>query len=221
MYQHCSEENYVLIANLILSNNKNDIIYKIIHGLVKGLMFKCVDIKLIMECMRSGCLHELIKYKYKYEKSEYYNEYIKNNINIDNILDKCNDRNISFDIIKEKNNIHDDNYCTNCISEGYITQVNYINYDCKYCLTMCCKKCAIYPNDELFFKLNKIDDMICITCQNIIKKINSHNTFDKKKFNIKGDIDIDTVLLLLYEQNNKCIICHDSLLLINYKQYCC
>lgn len=29
------------------------------------------------------------------------------------------------------------------------------------------------------------------------------------------------MLLLLYEQNNKCIICHDSLLLINYKQYCC
>jgi len=216
-----TQKDYDKLADVILLDNNDENIDSIIHGLFIGLMLKNVDIMLIMECTRYGCLHDLINIKYKYHKSKYYNMYIESNINIDTLSNKNNKNKINFDIIKNKNNILDDNSCPNCLSEGYYTQNNAVNYDCQYCLTMCCKKCAIYPNNSLFFKLNKIDDMICIKCKNIIKKINTHNNFDKIKFNVKGDIDINTVLNLLYEQNNKCANCKDELLMMNYKPYCC
>ena len=97
-----------------------------------------------------------------------------------------------------------------------------INMDCPFCLIHCCKKCIVTNEENKFFyKLNKTEGEICLKCYNIKKKIYSHQSYDKKFFNQIGDIDIESILNILNEQDYKCYLCNDDLITMFYKPYCC
>jgi hypothetical protein len=217
-YNKINDLSYYDIVNkyLDMSNfsydNKQEI-YKLFKGIIH---YRNCPKELLIKCCENARLQELITKKLKRDVSDVKNWFINSKINLDNLLVNKNIKNNDFII-------YDDNYCPNCNSDGYITEENCLNIDCPCCYVHYCRKCVVdETQNELFYKINKLEDgSICKKCYNIIKKINANQQYDLKRFNIKGDNDIDNILNILYEQNNKCYDCNDELLTIFYEPYCC
>jgi hypothetical protein len=227
--------DYYGLSNI--NNNKN---IDIIRGIYEGLKLKGIQPILLHLCFLTNRLDELIHKQYTYNKSKYYIDFLKNNIkigdtalisifdNYKNLVDENNQ------IIIEYFDIYNDDYCPSCNIIGFHTNKNSSEYtgvrDCIECCSIICKKCSFIKNeDEPWSKL-------CYKCENgtmfgitgkyginknIQNKINSHKKFDLIRFNNKGNIEVDDVLLLLNKQNNKCYVCNDNLETNNYEKFCC
>jgi len=223
------DTNNILIINI---QNKINTLYGLYDGLIR---IKGCDEELLDKCLKFNKLDELLNKKYKYKDSNYYKNFIDNNINIGKTYkSNINDNN---DLVDENNNIIyknfiilDDNHCPNCKSSGFITDNNSLSFDnyvpdCKKCFTILCKLCAYIDNK------NEPYSKICYNCldikskgnltTNIKNKINSHKSYDKNRFDIEGDIDYYFITELLKIQDRKCYICKEELLLIDWKPYCC
>jgi len=214
--------------------DKINILYGIYEGLIK---FKGCDEFLLDKCLKFNKLDELINIKYKSCKSGYYQNLISNKISIGNTYKSL--FNIDGDLI-DKNNviiykkfiILDDDYCPNCNTDGFITKKNAISYqgcvpDCKKCCILICKNCSYTDNDEEPYTKT------CYNCldidktssgnlkTNILKKIFNHKKYDLKRFDIEGNIDYNYITKLINKQDKKCYICKETVLIIDWKPYCC
>ena len=191
-----------------------------IQGLFKGLEYIGIKKKLLLKIIKSHCLDEFLKAKYKNNINGYMNDYINNNYSYNSKIKS----NIETSI--ENPVIYDDDHCSNCLEKGYYSKNNKIaNFppDCQFCLSKMCKNCYYdTKEDNLINKKMKFseNDSICKRCFNIMKKINSHQDYDKKKFDIKGDIDINYIIELIEKQKTRCYKCTDKVLTINYEPYC-
>jgi hypothetical protein len=208
----------------------------ILYGIYKDLIkFKGCDLDLLDKCLKFNKLDELINKKYKYHKSKYYQDFIDNKINIGNTYKSI--FNNDGDIIDKNNNIIyknfiilDDNYCPNCNTNGFITNKNSLSFigcvpDCIKCCIIMCKNCAYIENEnEPWVKtcFNCLDNKSTGNLKtNIIHKIYNHKIYDKNRFNIEGDIDYKFITELIQKQDKKCYICKETILLIDWKPYCC
>ena len=212
---------------------KINILYAIYAVLIK---FKGVNLLLLDKCLKFNKLDELIAQKFKYRTSKYYQQFIDNKIIIGDTYESIfNDNNDLITSSEHKFTIFTDDYCPSCNTNGFITNKNSIEFDgcvpdCKKCYVIMCKNCAYIENkDEPWSK-------ICYNCldkkcldkksngnlkSNIMKKIHSYKIYDKNRFNIEGDIDYKFITELLHKQDKKCYICKETILLIDWKPYCC
>ncbi len=122
--------------NNIGDKNKLGIIFGVYQGLIK---YKGVNSLDLHKALINNKLNELIKKKYTYHSSKYYEEFNKLEIKLDNDINKnCEDYEI----------LHDD-YCPNCKEIGYITKKNKCYpLDCNKCLNTICRLCSIYNEKE-------------------------------------------------------------------------
>jgi hypothetical protein len=210
---------------IIDQQNKINILFGIYEGLIK---IKSCNEYLLDNCLKSNRLDELITQKYKYyNNSIYYTNYIKNKISIGKTYEYIKDEKI-FNTNFE---IYDDDFCPSCNQDGFHTKKSSLMYkenlvpDCKKCCVSLCINCAYI--DDKYEPWSKI----CFNClddkptknlnTNIMRKINSHKIYDKNRFEIEGNINLDYILELIKKQNNKCYICKENVLLVNWKPYCC
>lgn len=201
---------YRLAEKYLNINDFDDDQLPCIYSLFKNLLYRChVPQSLIIKCCETGNLQELVNKKYL---KTFLNQ---QEINLNKYLKIIPEE-------KQEIEIYGDDNCPNCNSEGYITAENCLNMDCASCYRFYCKKCIVSREDnELFYKLNKLSDNICIKCYNIIKKIDSNQKYDLDHFGKKGDIDIETIINMLNYQNYKCYFCNNEVLTMFYKPYCC
>ena len=207
---------------------KINILYAVYAILIK---FKGVNVPLLDKCLKFNKLDELIVQKFKYRNNEYYQQFIDNKIIIGDTYESIfNDNNDLITSSEDKFTIFTDDYCPSCNTNGFITNKNSIEFDgcvpdCKKCYVIMCKNCAYIENkDEPWSK-------ICYNCldkkstgklkTNIIKKIDNHKIYDKNRFNIESDIDYKFITELIHKQDKKCYICKETVLLIDWKPYCC
>ena len=226
------DTSQILIINV---QHKINILYRIYEGLIK---YKYCNEYLLDKCLKFNRLDELIKEKYKFNKSEYYNDLIENSIYIGKTF-AFYKNNTNGDLIDNENNIiynnfkiFNDDHCPSCNCNGFITKnlsVSCIGIvpDCKKCYIPICINCA-YIDDE-----NEPWSRICsICCQNkynptkslntnILHKIKNHKFYDFNRFGIEGNIDKEYIVELLKKQNNKCYICQEEVLINNWNPYCC
>lgn len=222
-----------LDTTLVINEQDNiNILYNIYKELI---IFHNCSSELLYKCFKFNRLDELIKQKNSHRKSFYYQNLEKKNI----IIGKTNNDDMNYDnfgnLLDDDNNIVinnfeilDGDHCPNCKTEGYISKnfgkVDFVP-DCAKCYVPLCAKCANKdPNFEPYSR-------ICFNCiefkstgnlkQNIINKISSHKQTDIKKFNKEGNITNEFINEQINNQNKKCYICEEEVLLENWKPYCC
>lgn len=215
--------------------------YKIINGIYKSLFInKGIRENLLENCFYTNRLDELIHTKFKYEKSEYYEQFCKLNLKIgatyydlrapeDKDSDGEHDDIDSEDgsIIYNTNyfnhkklTIYDDNHCPSCFANDF--QNNRINEyppDCCECLNIICILCSNYHEDKASYICNYHD--IQKFNKTIKIKIKSYNEQDLQKFKKIGNISCDDIKELFNKQRYKCYICDDVVISCNWKNLCC
>ena len=218
---------------IIEEQQKINILYGIYYGLLK---IKYCDMQILDKCFKFNRLDELILEKFKYNKSGYYTKLIKEKIKIGKTynIGMFNDNNDFIDdeknIIYKNFKIFNDDHCPCCNNSGYITEKKNLEYhngivpDCKKCFIPMCIYCSFIDKEEPWTRF-------CIYCfenkstnnlnKNIIHKINNHKAYDKRRFNAENNINLDNIMELIRKQNNKCYICDEDVILINWKPYCC
>ncbi len=199
-----------------------------IMGVYEGLIkYKGVSEELLYQCYICNRLDELIHKKYKNNKSEYYETFVANKIEIGKTrlleFDDTDSGEEEYMMSLKNLEIYDDNHCPSCNHNCYAD--NYVfPPDCCNCFRFICKKCSILNKKKFAYK--------CYDCScykgsksnvwtNINHKLNNHYQFDQNRFSRKGTVTKEDVMLLLVKQNNKCYVCDDNVLLSFWKPYCC
>jgi hypothetical protein len=182
-----------------------------------------IDADILHEALINNSLDNLIHSSYKnyHCNTKYYQDFCQYNIKLQKNID---DAYFNFDIPNEDE--IQKNICPNCNLNDYDKYFSKNQTpDCVSCYEFICIRCSITDKNETTSR-------ICINCynakkskknleSNIKNKINSHKYYDRKRFDIIGDINVEDIKKLLEEQNNCCYNCNEHLELVNYKALCC
>ena len=111
--------------------------FTILFGVYQGLVIrKGVDENMLHKCLLANRLDELIHNKFKHEQTGYYKMFCDKNITVDDHYSK----DMSFII-------YSDDFCPNCLTEGFITNNNRLDIDCPKCLKFICYKCGMHTTE--------------------------------------------------------------------------
>jgi hypothetical protein len=198
-----------------ICNENEDTILGVYTGLIRE---KGISKELLENCFKTNRLDELIHQKHKFHVTVRYHKFCVKKMTIGKTYTENGE-----DI--QKLEILDDDHCPSCLKVGYITRENCNGaagriYDCGSCFKIMCKLCSHYNDDEgTYFCNTGICDIESIK-KCIREKISRHRTFDKKKFQIAGDIADNDVLELFRRQNYKCYVCDDAVLTCGWNHDC-
>ena len=148
LYECCLRDEFpsipVLVdyfGNSISSLPRQGVVLGVYQGLVKT---KGVTVELLESCFRTNRLNELIHAKFKHRQSGYYRKFCELGIDLNNEA--------LWDARKERRlEILDDDFCPNCLHEGYVTEQFGSGYiDCERCLQLMCAHC--YKSDGKYVR---------------------------------------------------------------------
>ena len=139
LYDSCLHDEFpsipVLVdyfGNSISSLPRQGVVLGVYQGLVEC---KGVTVELLDNCFRTNRLNELVHAKFKNKQSGYYRKFCELQIDLRNEAHLSDGEESRMEIL-------DDDFCPNCLREGYITEEFGKGYiDCEKCLQLMCEHC--------------------------------------------------------------------------------